>query len=176
MTKLSEQIIAALSATEAGIYFLALESNTLYADGRVADFFDLPAEKAGGGMPLETYLERIHADDRAETAKAIYDAIVTGQPYHHHYRIVHEDQSVVHVLAIGQCFRNKLGIPSDYAGVIFNMSALDVRPDVAVADLCRAAYTIAIAGSVPSVAERLSSILADVERPGIHAGRQILKH
>ena len=123
MAKLSDQIKAALWATECGIYSWVIATDTVCADARVAGFFELPPELAERGLPLARYLDRIHDDDRPRTAKAIHDAIVTGDAYQADYRIVHADQSIVHVFAIGRCFRDKNGVPSEYAGVIYDMTA-----------------------------------------------------
>jgi PAS domain-containing protein len=166
MAKLSDQIKAALWATECGVYSWVIATDTVCADARVADFFELPPELAEHGLPLARYLDRIHVDDRSRTAKAIHEAIVTGDAYQEDYRIVHADQSIVHVFAIGRCFRDKSGVPSEYAGVIYDMTAEEAALATdSIFDLCSAAYSIAKNGSDTVVEELLSKLLRHMGQP-----------
>jgi hypothetical protein len=54
-----------------------------------------------------------------DVAKAIHEAIVTGEAYQRDYRIVRPDATEVGVSAFGRCFRDANGTPSHYAGIVY---------------------------------------------------------
>jgi hypothetical protein len=169
MTKLSDQITAALKATDSGVYLWTIASNSLSGDGRIAEFFQLPKEQVAGGLPVERYLERIHVDDRPRTARAIHDAILTGEAYQENYRIVHKDGSYFQVLAVGHCFRDQNGMPSAWCGVLYDMTAKHSElPMNAVTELCLAAYGLVTEGQDSVIHDTLGALLEHMGQPVAH--------
>jgi hypothetical protein len=166
MVKLSDQITTALKAAESGMYCWLITSNMVFADARIASLFQLPPDVAERGLPLERYLERLHPDDRQETEQAINHAVVTGEPYRQHYRVVHDDQSILHLLGVGQCFRDGNGVPYEYAGMIYDTTAGDPACSIrAIADLCLAAYGIAEQEGEAEIQALLASLLTQIDHP-----------
>jgi hypothetical protein len=165
MKKLSDQITAALSATESGIFSWMLNTNKFCADEHVASLFELPPKLAECGLPLERYLERIHVEDRSRAAKSIHDTIVSGGACRQDYRIVRSDQSIVHVFAVGRCFRDERDVPFEYAGIIYDMTAEDSeRVADTIADLCRAAYNLSEECRDTVLMDMLASVLNHIGR------------
>jgi hypothetical protein len=70
-------------------------------------------------LPIEDYVGRIVEEDRASVAKAISEAVVTGEPYHEEYRVTDGAGEVRNLMAFGRCFRDTDGVPSLYAGIAF---------------------------------------------------------
>ena len=148
-------------ARDTGVYTWDLNSDTVYADSAVAAIFGLDPEQAAQGMPIQTYLDRIHQGDKASVAKSIHDAVVTGEPYQKDYRVVAGEALVTVVTAFGRCFRNSAGEPTHYAGIIVPISGLTDDTDP-VAGLCQVAYRLAIEAGQFSVAKKVLSVLTEL--------------
>lgn len=134
---------AAWMAKAAGIFSWDIEANRCYGDEVVAMYFDLDVAKAQSGLPLQDYLAAMYSEDRARVARALHHTILSGEPYHEEYRLVHEDGTVIWVLAIGQCFRGEEGSPSNYAGVIYDITEQKTTRTDGISDHCHAALHVA---------------------------------
>src|SRR4051812_29429859 len=99
----------AARSADAGIFMWQLSDDTVYADAALADLFGLDSREAERGLPIVRFLDRIREDDRPDVAKAIHEAIVTGEAYQRDYRIVRPDATEVGVSAFGRCFRDANG-------------------------------------------------------------------
>jgi hypothetical protein len=106
-------------AEEPGAFTWQIATNTLQGDGAVARLYGIDEALVVAGLPLQTYIERVHTEDRGALAKAIHDAIITGKPYSARFRIVTENMAIVSVAACGRCFRNIAGEPSVFTGIVF---------------------------------------------------------
>lgn len=104
---------------DAGIFTWEISNDKVYADRAVAHLFDLNERMAENGLSITCYLERIDPQDRPRVARSIHAAILSGEPYQEDYRIIRRDGSAGSVMALGRCFRNGDGEPSNYAGMIF---------------------------------------------------------
>lgn len=135
--------LALWAAKAAGIFTWDIGSNTLYADAVVSGFFDLDADRAMEGLPLQDYLARMHPGDKPRVARAIHAAILSGEPYQQEYRLVRREGDATWVLAIGHCFRNRQGAPSIYAGVIYDITEQKTSPTDGLSDHCHAALHVA---------------------------------
>ncbi|WFS24035.1 hypothetical protein [Rhizobium rhododendri] len=51
------------------------------ASASVAQLFDLPADRVRRGLPIERFIEKVHAEDRGAVARAIHEEIISGSPY-----------------------------------------------------------------------------------------------
>ncbi|TKT60079.1 PAS domain-containing protein [Rhizobium sp. LC145] len=143
---------------EPGIFTWDLSIDAVYCDSAVARYFDLDEREAAHGLPLGMFMDRMHEDDRKRVAHAIREAVITGEPYREEFRTVHRDGSVMNVLAFGRCFRNQMGEPAHYAGVL---CPLPVAPSVPreLAWRCMAAYELAVQEGNEEVAARLLEAL-----------------
>lgn len=110
---------------EPGAFSWDVGTNVLYGDGAVAKLYGLDADAVLRGLPLESYFERIQCEDKSLVAKAIHTAIVTGEPYSASFRIETENMRTVRVVACGRCFRNLLGEPSIFSGIVFPAASIN---------------------------------------------------
>jgi len=101
-----------------GLFTWDMNADLVYADGALADLFGLDPKEAERGLPVQTYLDRVHPDDVATLAKQISDAIVAQHPTVQNYRSQKSDGSYVKVSAFGRCFRDREDNPIYYAGVV----------------------------------------------------------
>jgi PAS domain-containing protein len=159
--------------TGSGIYTWVIPTDTVYGDELVADLFGFDAVEAKSGLPLMTYLDRMHPEDLPRVAKAIHDTMVAGTSYQESYRICRPDGSVVTVTAFGSCFRNPNNEPMHYSGILFPAETPCPRENELLSHLL-AAYDIAEREERTELAEKIIDILADAteedkpETPNIH--------
>ncbi|MET0748880.1 MAG: PAS domain-containing protein [Rhizobium sp.] len=160
-----------VAAGDAGTYTWDLSTNTVVADANMARFFDLPFDLVKNGLPIERFIEKMHPDDRATVAKAIHDAIITGDPYRQEYRLMHMDGTVTRVMAFGQCFRDGEGTPSQYAGMAFPMAdtAVDFPADTLLL-LCQTAQDYAENANNDAVRHLLELAIMHLSKPQLTAG------
>jgi len=107
------------AACDAGVFTWDLSTDTVYADKALAELFGLDARETERGLPIVRFLDRIDPADKPMIAKAIHEAIVTGEAYQQDYTVVRHDGSTAAVAAFGRCFRNAAGTPSHYAGIVY---------------------------------------------------------
>jgi PAS domain-containing protein len=101
-----------------GLFTWDLSSDLVYADSAVASLFGLDPSMTERGLPIRTYLERVHPDDRASLAKQISDAIIAEHPTEQFYRTLGLLGKYNAVRVFGRCFRDKTDNPVHYAGVV----------------------------------------------------------
>lgn len=81
----------------------------LYADGALADLFGLDPTIASQGLPIESYLERVHPEDKPRLAKTIRDSIIADRLQQETYRVMNSDGDYIFVIGFGRGFRSKVG-------------------------------------------------------------------
>jgi len=174
-----EPSVAMVATGETGSYCWNLITNTVMANAGMASIFDLPAALVREGLPIERFIEKIHAADRGAVAKAIHDAIVTGAPYHQNYRVIDPNGETTHVMAYGQCFRDNTGMPSHYVGMIFAMASPGPEsPADPLLMLCRTAQSYAKSARNGSVSELLEEAVARLSQaqPGERLAKSVTRH
>lgn len=151
---------------EAGTYSWNLATNTVMASASIAQLFDLPPDRVRRGLPIERFIEKVHAEDRGAVARAIHEAIISGSPYQQTYRVIDGDGKTTRVIAYGQCFRDPAGTPSQYAGMIFPVSnATADCPSTALLRLCQTARNAAESANNHPVSQLLELAVASLTLP-----------
>lgn len=90
----------------------------LYADGALADLFGLDPTIASQGLPIESYLERVHPEDKPRLAKTIRDSIIADRLQQETYRVMNSDGDYIFVIGFGRGFRSKVGEIICYVGIV----------------------------------------------------------
>jgi PAS domain S-box-containing protein len=103
---------------DAGIFTWDLAQDLVYADSALAKLFGLAADETMCGLPLQSYLDRVHPDDRPNLAKTITETIVGERAQQSVYRVRTRDDHYVSVAAFGRCFRDRKGTPVLYSGIV----------------------------------------------------------
>ncbi|RUL97184.1 PAS domain-containing protein [Rhizobium chutanense] len=148
---------------EPGIFTWDLATDTVYADSALAILFGLDPKQTISGLPVIKYLDRIHPDDKPFVAKAISDAVITGDPYRCDYRVFDRSGQIITVAAFGRCFRDEAGSPSHYAGIVFQTTDHAQQDDLTAH--CREALKIAQSSGLQATADALEVILKDLAKP-----------
>lgn len=113
-----ESALMSDSVPDAGFYSWDIPENILYADNALAELFGLDQTLAETGLPIDIYLERVHAEDRPRLAKTIRDSIVGHHPQQEAYRVMSASGSYVAVASHGRVFRDATGNPVRYVGIV----------------------------------------------------------
>lgn len=104
----------------AGFYFWDIQSDRVCGDRAVADLFNLPPEEVSGGIPLVSFLSRIHLEDRPDVARAIHASIIAPVPFQMEYRVLNR-WGIVRIAAYGRCFCRNDGEPAYWSGVLHRL-------------------------------------------------------
>jgi PAS domain S-box-containing protein len=103
---------------DAGIYTWDIERNLVFADQALAELFGLDPEQTARGLPLETYLDRVHPGDKASLAKVIGQTIAADIPQQLEYRVRDSNGQYRLVTAFGRAFRDRSDNPILYSGIV----------------------------------------------------------
>ncbi|MGR9172173.1 PAS domain-containing protein [Rhizobium sp. KDH_Rht_773_N] len=105
-------------AADAGIYTWDIVRDLVFADSAIAELFGLDPAATVRGLPLETYLRRVHPDDQPELARKISEVLVADIAQQDTYRVRGRDGRYRLVAAFGRAFRDHSGSPVLYSGII----------------------------------------------------------
>jgi PAS domain-containing protein len=147
---------------EAGVFTWNLANNTLFADSAVAKLFGLCPDATVAGLPLQAYVERIHAEDRADVAKSIHECVISGEASQQTYRVLGFNGRLTDVIVLGRCFRDASGDPCQYTGIVFPQVDLK-QMGGGLIESCMRTYWLALESGRPDVAERLLEIIRDTK-------------
>jgi hypothetical protein len=101
-----------------------LNDDRLFGDTAVAALFGLDPTLTVKGLPLSSYIERVHVDDRGMLKVLISKAVRDGLPYGTEYRVQNSMGAFALVMAVGRCFRDSGGNPILYSGIIYPVDQL----------------------------------------------------
>jgi signal transduction histidine kinase len=111
-------------------------------------------------VPFEIFRNRIHPDDLPALERALAEAVGTKSPFSHEYRVVHEDGTILHVVAVGQFDLSPCG-DVELEGIITDVTEKMVS-EQALAD---ARAELARATRLASLGELAGSIIHEVNQP-----------
>lgn len=163
------------SSLDSGVFTWDISTDQFFADSAFAKLFGLDPEETMVGLPMERYLNRVHADDKGRVARAIRDAVVSGYPCQQNYRVQSVDGTFIEIMAFGRCFRNADGTPSQYAGIVFPVAPV-IEEGTALQDLCVQAHRAALKGGRLDIARTLRDVLEDLAEEPATARRQHHPH
>jgi len=158
--RISDGDIGVQNIAPIGFYSWNVPENGVHGDEVIADIFGIPVSELASGAPIEIVIRYVDDGDKQKLAKAMHDAIVTGEPFYLEYRLTHPCGRKVHVRANGRCFRDAEGVPSICCGTVTLQP--QVVPDVSSDPLenhCRAALGIATKRRHALAARYLTSAL-----------------
>ncbi|NSY20185.1 PAS domain-containing protein [Neorhizobium sp. AL 9.2.2] len=109
-----------------GFYSWSLTTNRLTADAAFAAIYEISEADLARGIPVESILERIVAEDRPRLAERIHDVILGGKPFVSPYRIMTRDGRIRSLLSMGSCANDQDGVPSTYSGIVLIAKEVEV--------------------------------------------------
>jgi signal transduction histidine kinase len=111
-------------------------------------------------VPFEVFKERIHPDDFPALERALAEAVSTKSPFSHEYRVVHEDGTTLHVVAVGQFDLGPSG-DVELEGIITDVTERKVAEQA----LTDARSELARTARLASLGELAGSIVHEVNQP-----------
>jgi PAS domain S-box-containing protein len=101
-----------------GTYYWDTKSDRMSIDEAFVTAFGFSGFSHLDQLPLQTFIDVIHPDDRSRVMQAIQTAVQTGEHFEQHYRTVDAQGVVRHILAQGRCLRDAQGQPDRFTGVV----------------------------------------------------------
>lgn len=123
LARAQERLNQALSASGmVGTFDWHVQTDTFYSDARFAQIFSVDPAKGDKGAPFMEYLAGIHPEDVERTNEAVNNAVATGEKYIQEYRLLQKDGTIRWVEARGKCLRDEDGKPSNFVGVVVDIT------------------------------------------------------
>ena len=120
--------------------------------------FDI--DPAVNPVPFEVFRSRIHPGDLPALEQALAKAVSTKSPFYHGYRVVHEDGTLLDVIAVGDFDLSPSG-DVELEGIITDVT----RQKAAEQALTDARGALARASRLASLGELAGSIIHEVNQP-----------
>jgi signal transduction histidine kinase len=111
-------------------------------------------------VPFEVFRDRVHPDDFPALERALAEAVSTRSPFSHEYRVVHEDGTTLHVVAVGQFDLSPSG-DVELEGIITDVTERKVAEQA----LTDARAELARTARLASLGELAGSIVHEVNHP-----------
>jgi PAS domain S-box-containing protein len=116
------QLDDALSAGSIGSWIWDVTNNKVLANKGLGKMFDLTADEVSDGLPLKTFIDVVHPDDKPRIEKLIHDTLKSGNKYEAEYRIVGKKNHERWVIARGRVERNTDGKVVRFPGVMVDIT------------------------------------------------------
>ena len=101
--------------------FNLITNDLVWSEGhfRIFEMDKLPSDQL-----YQTYRTKVHKDDLAKLDEISEKALKTGEDFKVKYRIVFPDESIKHILEIGQPFKNEKGEITELKGIIQDITEI----------------------------------------------------
>src|SRR5690606_9471920 len=96
--------------------------NIVTSDDKFAAMYGIDPLRAGLGVPIEAFMEAIHADDRAHVQQDIAVVLANASPLQSEYRLISADGSIRWVIASGSPRLDAEGRPVRLPGVVVDIT------------------------------------------------------
>ena len=97
-------------------------SDRVVADAQFARLYNVDPDQALRGAPLSVFTDAMDPADRPRVEAAIAASVEAGAPFSEEYRLVMADGSIRWVLAQGRCHRDAAGNPTNFPGMVFDIT------------------------------------------------------
>jgi PAS domain S-box-containing protein len=122
LRKSEERLQLAIEASGVvGAWDWDVPSDLIYADERFARLFGVDPEIITSGVPLTSFTNGIHPDDRERVQERIREALETGGHYAAEYRAIGSNGQVHWVSAQGRCYLVS-GQPVRFPGIVVDIT------------------------------------------------------
>jgi len=105
-----------------GLWDWDVQRDLVRADERFAKLYGIDPAVAAAGVPVATFLNRVHEEDRTRLVRAAAHAAETGGLFASEYRLLRDDGAVRHLLTRGRCTCDAAGRPVHFLGVTIDIT------------------------------------------------------
>lgn len=113
----------AFTAGLIGSWSWDVDKDMVITDKGLAFLFGVSPQKAIDGLPLKTFMDAIHEEDREAVSDHITQTLASGTSFEAEYRTVDTSGVVRWVIARGRVERNSEGEPLQFPGVMIDISS-----------------------------------------------------
>lgn len=118
----NERVDLALnSGAVLGTWVWDVQSDMVTGDDRLAKTFGLDVDSTSAGIPVNSYIEAIHPEDKFFLEEAIAKSLNNGGPYRAEYRIKGSEGAWKWIEANGYCELNADGLPIRFPGILIDI-------------------------------------------------------
>ncbi len=147
---------------DVGLWNWHVRSDLLQADPSVCDHFSVSPDRGEAGLPIASFIEGIHHEDRSRIVRRISYAVMSGKPFNETYRVTSRSRGLRWIQANGICFRDRQGRPETYPGTVFDVTeALHDRPHAFVIERLTEARHMADAARDPMLSRLIEAVLLE---------------
>ncbi|MCZ4344933.1 PAS domain-containing protein [Devosia neptuniae] len=123
LARSEERLSLALSGSGlVGTWDWDVPGDTVTADDRFAELFNLDPQQAGLGVPLKDFLAAIYPEDAERVGEEIATSIREKSPYHSEYRVQGRNGEIRWVVASGRPRFNAEGVIQRFPGVLVDIT------------------------------------------------------
>ncbi|KAB0678079.1 PAS domain-containing protein [Aureimonas leprariae] len=126
------------SCPSSGLYVWDVADDRVVSCATTASLFGLCPDAAGRGLPIATFFDLIHPDDRIRMRQATLGG--NEGVYRYQYRIKREANDEIAVRTVGWRFAAEDGACSRHVGTIAALDAAPIGTTIDIVDHCLAAY------------------------------------
>lgn len=148
-----------------GKWELDAKSHQARADVFVAMLFGVDPQAAEEGVPLVTFINGIHSDDRHRVSDLIRRAIQHGSPYIAEYRVHSVDGVTRWVLDRGRFYTDHSGRPLRGSGVIVDITRARAAEDESAIEITSAPESALDRAAEHAIAAQKA--VAELDNPGL---------
>lgn len=123
-----EQLNRVLSIGSVGTWIWDVTGNVLTADKNLSRLFGVDPKKGATGLPLATFTDAIHPDDRDRIVKKIEEAVASEGSFEEEYRTIAADGQEYWVIARGKI--EKDGRKVKFPGLLVDITERKVAEDI----------------------------------------------
>ncbi len=120
LARTERQLREALSTGVIGTWMWDIEQNVVFGDEYMAAMFGVTHDEAIRGVPIETFINAIHIEDRDRIQKQIAKSMKSDEIYEVEYRTIDAEGSLRWIIARGRVERNDAGKPVKFPGVLID--------------------------------------------------------
>ncbi|GAB4027783.1 PAS domain-containing sensor histidine kinase [Spirosoma koreense] len=117
-----DQLQTALSIGLIATWFWDIGNDKVYGDPNLFRLFGIAEPELSAGLPINTFTNVIHADDRERVQTLIEEAVGSGQIYEAEYRIIDNVFESRWVLSRGQVSFDEQRNPLSFSGVLIDVT------------------------------------------------------
>lgn len=117
-----DQLVNAFDMADIGWWDWDVKADRVVASPAMAEAFGVEPEAAALGVSINDFIAAIHPDDRLFVKEGIDEALQTGAAYREDYRVGSSAGGYVWVSARGRCELDLNGQPSQFAGVVIDIT------------------------------------------------------
>jgi PAS domain S-box-containing protein len=123
LARSEERLTLALSGSSlVGTWDWNIGDNIVTSDDKFAAMYGIDPLRAGLGVPIEAFMEAIHAEDRAQVQQDIDAVLANGSQLKSEYRLVSADGGIRWVIASGSRRLDAEGRPARLPGVVVDIT------------------------------------------------------